>query len=92
MRLSPFVIRVQVLLDRAHISPGAIDGIRGENLKKAITTFEEREGLETDGEIDEEFWSVLRKDNAPILETYKITDADQDGRLQVTDVRNRLAR
>ena len=75
-----FVIRVQVLLDRTDISPGAIDGIRGENLTKAIKTFEEREGLETDGEIDAEFWAVLQQDNAPVLETYKITDADQDGR------------
>ena len=68
-----FVIRVQVLLDRTNISPGAIDGIRGENLMKAIKTFEEREGLETDGEIDAEFWAALQKDNAPVLETYKIT-------------------
>ena len=75
-----FVIRVQVLLDRTNISPGAIDGIRGENLTKAIKTFEEREGLETDGEIDAEFWAALQRDNAPVLETYKITDADQDGR------------
>ena len=75
-----FVIRVQVLLDRTNISPGAIDGIRGENLTKAIKTFEEREGLETDGELDAEFWAALQKDNAPVLETYKITVADQDDR------------
>ena len=74
-----FVIRVQVLLDRTNISPGAIDGIRGENLTKAVKAFEEREGLETDGEIDAEFWAALQQDNAPVLETYKITDADQDG-------------
>ena len=75
----PFVIRVQVLLDRANISPGAIDGFRGENLTKAVKTFEEREGLEPDGEIDAEFWAVLQQDTAPVLETYKITDADHDG-------------
>ena len=78
-RPMPFVIRVQVLLDRTNISPGAIDGIRGENLTKAVKTFEEREGLEPDGEIDAEFWAALQRDNAPVLEPYKITDADQDG-------------
>jgi lipoprotein-anchoring transpeptidase ErfK/SrfK len=75
-----FVIRVQVLLDRANISPGAIDGVRGENVKKAVKTFEDREGLEVDGEIDEEFWAVLQRDSAPVLATYKISDADGDGR------------
>ena len=75
-----FVIRVQVLLDRTNISPGVIDGIRGENLTKAIKTFEEREGLVADGEIDAEFWALLQRDNAPVLETYKITEADQQDR------------
>ena len=36
----PFIIRVQVLLDRAAISPGVIDGYPGDNLTKAILAFE----------------------------------------------------
>jgi lipoprotein-anchoring transpeptidase ErfK/SrfK len=79
-RPDPFIIRVQVLLDRDRISPGVIDGIRGENLKKAVRTFEERKDLEPDGEIDERFWAVLQQDEAPVLKTYKISDADQDER------------
>ena len=75
-----FIIRVQVLLDRTNISPGVIDGIRGENLTKAIETFEERESLVADGEIDAEFWALLQRDKAPVLETYKITEADQQDR------------
>ena len=43
---NPFLIRVQVLLDRADVSPGVIDGFMGDNLTKAIRTFEERTGLE----------------------------------------------
>lgn len=76
----PFIIRVQILLDRAQISPGAIDGIPGENLKKAVGSYEEREGLETDGEIDAKFWASLEKDSAPVLETYTISEEDRDGR------------
>ena len=71
---------MQVLLDRTNISPGVIDGIRGENLTKAIKTFEEREGLVADGEIDAASWALLQRDKAPVLETYKITEADQQDR------------
>ena len=44
-RPDPFIIRVQILLDRTSISPGVVDGYLGDNLKKAIRIFEAREGL-----------------------------------------------
>jgi lipoprotein-anchoring transpeptidase ErfK/SrfK len=72
----PFVIRVQILLDRASISPGVIDGYLGDNLAKAIRTFESREGLETDGKIDEKFWAALSSDGAPVLQTHQISTKD----------------
>jgi lipoprotein-anchoring transpeptidase ErfK/SrfK len=53
-----------------------IDGYLGDNLKKAIRTFEAREGLETDGEIDREFWAALSRDSAPVLKTYQISADD----------------
>ena len=77
---NPFLIRVQVLLDRTHISPGVVDGYLGDNLTKAIRTFEQREGLETDGKIDEKFWSALAADDAPVLQTYRISAKDLSGR------------
>ena len=72
----PFIIRVQVLLDRANISPGVIDGYLGDNLTKAIRAFEVRETLDADGKIDEKFWTALSADGAPVLETYEISAED----------------
>ena len=39
------MIKLQVLLDRAHVSPGEIDGNLGENTRKAIEVFRELKGL-----------------------------------------------
>jgi len=72
----PFTIRLQVLLDRAHVSAGSIDGIRGENLNKAVRSFEELRGLPADGEIDEEAWAALEQDDGKVLEVYEISDGD----------------
>jgi lipoprotein-anchoring transpeptidase ErfK/SrfK len=76
----PLVIRVQVLLDRAHLSPGVIDGLPGDNLTKAIRVFEQREGLQVDGKVDDQFWQALSRDSAPIMQTYKVTRDDLNQR------------
>lgn len=75
----PSLIRLQILLDRQHVSPGVIDGLMGDNLTKAIEAFAERENLDTGGEIDEELWSKL-EDDENVLETYEITADDLDNR------------
>lgn len=77
---APFVIRVQVLLDRGRFSPGVIDGIVGGNLKKAVGTFEELNGMQVDGQIDGRFWTALQRDTAAALTTYTITETDQKQR------------
>jgi peptidoglycan hydrolase-like protein with peptidoglycan-binding domain len=46
---SPLGFKLQVLLDRARISPGILDGYYGMNVEVAVRTFAEREGLDPRG-------------------------------------------
>lgn len=74
---SPIAVVVQVLLDRAGIGPGVIDGYRGPMSRSAIRAFEAREGLTPDGQMDAEVWAALGGDDrAPVLQDYEITAAD----------------
>src|SRR5262245_18269282 len=45
------LLMAQVLLVRAHFSPGEVDGKAGENLKKALTAFAGAQGLESKGDV-----------------------------------------
>lgn len=76
----PFLIRLQILLDRAHASPGVIDGHDGGNLRAAIRAFEEMKGLAVDGEVDPELWAKLAEGQAKATRTYTITPQDLKGR------------
>lgn len=76
---SALTARVQVLLDRAHISPGVIDGYKGGMTATAISAFEAREGLKVDGELDAEVWSRLGGGDGPVTKTYEITEDDAAG-------------
>ncbi|WP_020178118.1 L,D-transpeptidase [Methylopila sp. M107] len=71
---------MQILLDRAHVSPGVIDGRNGDNLKKAVRAFEQMRGLAVDGEVDADVWAALAPDTGKATKTYEITDKDIDGR------------
>ncbi|WP_058636950.1 L,D-transpeptidase family protein, partial [Aureimonas ureilytica] len=75
----PFLIRVQVLLDRAHASPGVIDGRSGGNTDKAVRAYEQMQGLKEDGALDEEVWSKLSADAGPAVKTYQLTKEDVAG-------------
>jgi lipoprotein-anchoring transpeptidase ErfK/SrfK len=73
------MIRAQVLLARAHFSPGVIDGQDGGNVKNAIAAFEAAHGLPVDGAMNGEVWSALSADPRPVLTDYVITDDDLKG-------------
>jgi lipoprotein-anchoring transpeptidase ErfK/SrfK len=49
----PSVLAVQVLLDRAHFSPGMIDGKWGRNTEEAVFWLQKREGLPANGYVDQ---------------------------------------
>ncbi|MCR5878431.1 L,D-transpeptidase [Phenylobacterium sp. J367] len=73
------LIRAQVLLSRAYISPGVIDGKDGDNLKDAVRHFEEQQGLPVDGKLDKAVFDRLAADGGPAMTDYVITDADVKG-------------
>ena len=76
---SPFLIRAEVLLDRADASPGVIDGLAGNNFEKAIDIFETTHGLPADGKLSDKVWSLLSEDKAPALVQYQISPQDVAG-------------
>ena len=73
------LIRAEVLLARAHFSPGVIDGLDGENLKNAIAAFEMAHGLQPDGAMNPEVWDALAADDRPVLTDYVIAPEDVKG-------------
>ena len=77
---SPLLVKLQVLLDRAHASPGQIDAINGENTRKAIAAFRAMHGLGGSDRADLALWRQLTEaDGEPALIPYAITKQDVEG-------------
>jgi lipoprotein-anchoring transpeptidase ErfK/SrfK len=73
------LLRAQVLLDRAHFSPGEIDGAYGSNMRQALAGYQKARGLAVSGNPDPATLNALNLDNAPTLVPYTITEADAAG-------------
>ena len=78
-RITPLGVRIQILLDRSHFSPGEIDGKFGENAKKALRAYAEAHQLSTSGELSQELWQKLASDDRPVLTQYTISAKDVAG-------------
>ncbi|SHJ12483.1 L,D-transpeptidase family protein [Wenxinia saemankumensis] len=74
---SALTVKVQVLLDRAGISPGVVDGWRGGMSESALAAFERSRDLPVDGILDAAVWQALGGDAAdPIMMRYTLRDVD----------------
>jgi lipoprotein-anchoring transpeptidase ErfK/SrfK len=76
----PAVVKAQVLLDRANISSGEIDGKMSPRLEEAVAAFAEIHNLPADTRWSRTFWNELTSEAiVPVLITYAITSEDLKG-------------
>src|SRR5579862_6546746 len=74
---APSYLRLQVLLDRAHFSPGEIDGVSGENTRTALRVFRAVHGLHEAADFAPQTLRALEgKEPIPTLVPYTVTEDD----------------
>lgn len=82
------VLQIQVLLDRAHFSPGIIDGIWGDNAAKALAFFRSPNAADSgsaqndsSASLDQATYKKLKSaaGSKPILTHYTVTADDVNG-------------
>ena len=71
------IVKAQALLARQGVSPGQIDGIDGDNYRKAVAEFRRRENLGNGDAVDQATWRALRGDpSQDIVSDYSVTMQD----------------
>ncbi len=73
------VAKVQTTLALVNFSPGAIDGVWGDNTRGALRIFQESQGLDASGELDPSTRELLRLDRGDLLTRYQLTASDLSG-------------
>ena len=78
---SPLALKLQVLLDRAHASPGVMDGVFGASAVEAVKHFQLMNGAKTGGRLTQEEWDKLVATGGatPIVKAYEIQKGDVKG-------------
>jgi lipoprotein-anchoring transpeptidase ErfK/SrfK len=73
------VLRAQILLDRAHFSPGEIDARYGGITRGAVAAFNLAKKINAGSQVSAATWNALNADTAPVIVDYTLTAADLAG-------------